>query len=100
MRYGRVYDGFTSPVKIWCSAPLITSGFTPGSQNVAEYLQIISLNLTRMSGFTCPYFSVSSPKASNIFCETLENLDQKLPRVWVAARYLNLCHFHDIHGME
>ena len=66
LRYGRVYDGLASPVKIWCSAPLIISRLTPGSQNAAEYLRIISLNLARMSGFTCPYFSVSSSKASNI----------------------------------
>ena len=63
LRYGRVYDGFASPVKIWCSAPLITSRLTPGSQNAAGYFRIISLNLARISGFICLYFSVSSPEA-------------------------------------
>ena len=35
LRHGRVYDRFSSLVKIWSSAPLITSRLTPGSQNVA-----------------------------------------------------------------
>ena len=66
LRCGRAHNEHASPVKIWCSAFLITSKLTPGSQSAAEYLRIISLNLARMSWFTCLYFLVSSPKAWTI----------------------------------
>ena len=58
-------------LKFGVQLPLITSRLTPGSQNAVEYLRIISLDLARMSGFTCPYFLV---KLQIFYCETQENL--------------------------